>query len=161
MKTPCATIKTQHSQINEYQTRNDQVGVKQSECRWKLWSRAKTWELKEASCRSQRNTGEPHGWRDKRWASNPAWKSGSDPQCKRKLWGNVLKNNTAEWALWATPVTQWVKSQGTQETVAGSLDREDPLEKDMATRSGILAWHIPWTEEPGGLQSMSQTCLSD
>ena len=34
-----------------------------------------------------------------------------------------------------------------------SLDREDPLEKGMATRSSILAWEIPWTEEPGGLQS--------
>ena len=32
--------------------------------------------------------------------------------------------------------------------------REDPLEKSMATLSGILAWRIPWTEEPGGLQSM-------
>ena len=31
---------------------------------------------------------------------------------------------------------------------------EDPLEKGMATHSGILAWRIPWTEEPGGLQSM-------
>ena len=35
-----------------------------------------------------------------------------------------------------------------------SLGREDPLEKDMATHSSILAWEIPWTEEPGGLQSM-------
>ena len=35
-----------------------------------------------------------------------------------------------------------------------SLGREDPLEKDMATRSSILVWRIPWTEEPGGLQSM-------
>ena len=35
-----------------------------------------------------------------------------------------------------------------------SLGREDPLEKGMATRSSILAWRIPWTEEPGGLQSM-------
>ena len=32
-------------------------------------------------------------------------------------------------------------------------DREDPLEKEMATHSSILAWEIPWTEEPGGLQS--------
>ena len=32
--------------------------------------------------------------------------------------------------------------------------REDPLEKEMATHSSILAWRIPWTEEPGGLQSM-------
>ena len=35
-----------------------------------------------------------------------------------------------------------------------SLGREDPLEEDMATHSSILAWRIPWTEEPGGLQSM-------
>ena len=35
-----------------------------------------------------------------------------------------------------------------------SLDQEDPLEKEMTTHSSILAWRIPWTEEPGGLQSM-------
>ena len=35
-----------------------------------------------------------------------------------------------------------------------SLGREDPLEKEMATYSSILAWRIPWTEEPGGLQFM-------
>ena len=34
------------------------------------------------------------------------------------------------------------------------VGREDPLEKEMATHSNILAWRIPWTEEPGGLQSM-------
>ena len=46
-----------------------------------------------------------------------------------------------------------------------SLGQEDPLGKDMATHSSILAWRIPWTEEPGGLQSMgsqkSWTQLSD
>ena len=41
-----------------------------------------------------------------------------------------------------------------QEMQVRSLDREDPLEKEMATLSSILAWEIPWTEEPGGLQSM-------
>ena len=35
-----------------------------------------------------------------------------------------------------------------------SLGQEDPLKKEMATHSSILAWEIPWTEEPGGLQSM-------
>ena len=35
-----------------------------------------------------------------------------------------------------------------------SLDQEDPLEKEMATHSSIVAWRIPWTEEAGGLQSM-------
>ena len=43
--------------------------------------------------------------------------------------------------------------QETQETQVQSLDREDLLEKGMATHSSILAWRIPWTEEPGGQQS--------
>ena len=42
----------------------------------------------------------------------------------------------------------------TQETQVRCLGQEDPLEKRMATRSSILAWRIPWTEEPGRLQSM-------
>ena len=41
-----------------------------------------------------------------------------------------------------------------QETQVQSLGWEDPLEKEMATHFNILAWRIPWTEEPGGLQSM-------
>ena len=44
--------------------------------------------------------------------------------------------------------------QETPETQIWSLGWEDPLEKEMATHSCILAWEIPWTEEPGGLQSM-------
>jgi len=44
--------------------------------------------------------------------------------------------------------------QETQGSRAGSVGQEDPLEKEMATYSSILAWGIPWTEEPGGLQSM-------
>ena len=41
-----------------------------------------------------------------------------------------------------------------RETWVRSLGQEDPLEKEMATHSSILAWRIPWAEEPGGLQSM-------
>ena len=41
-----------------------------------------------------------------------------------------------------------------QEMRVQSLGREDPLEEDMETHSSIFAWKIPWTEEPGGLQSM-------
>ena len=41
-----------------------------------------------------------------------------------------------------------------QEMQVQSLGREDPLEKGVATHSSILAWRIPWTEEPGGLQSV-------
>ena len=44
--------------------------------------------------------------------------------------------------------------QETQETQVQSLGWEDPLEEKMTTHSSILAWRIPWTEEPGGLQSM-------
>ena len=44
--------------------------------------------------------------------------------------------------------------QETHETWVQSLGREDPLEKEMATHSSILAWEIQRTEEPGGLQSM-------
>jgi len=40
------------------------------------------------------------------------------------------------------------------ETQVRSLDQEDPLKKKMATHTNILAWRIPWTEEPGRLQSM-------
>ena len=47
----------------------------------------------------------------------------------------------------ANPPIMW-------ETQVRSLGGEDPLEKRMATHSSILAWRIPWTEEPGGLQSM-------
>ena len=50
------------------------------------------------------------------------------------------------------------------ETWVRSLGREDPLEKELATHSSILSWRIPWTETPGGLQSMgsqSRTRLSD
>ena len=42
----------------------------------------------------------------------------------------------------------------TQKMQIQSLGQEDPLEKDMATHSSIFAWKIPWTKEPGGLQSM-------
>ena len=41
-----------------------------------------------------------------------------------------------------------------QEMWVQSLGQEDPLEEELATHSSILAWRIPWTEEPGGLQSM-------
>ena len=55
----------------------------------------------------------------------------------------------------ASLVAQSVKNlPAVQETWVRSLGWEDPLEKEMATDSSILAWKIPWTEEPGGLQFM-------
>ena len=62
-------------------------------------------------------------------------------------------------------VTQRIKRlPAMQETRVRSLGWEDPLEKEMATHSSTPAWRIPWTEEPGGLQStglQSRTRLSD
>ena len=60
-----------------------------------------------------------------------------------KLGALVFPENKKEMNLPAVQKT-WVKSLG----------QEDPLEKEMATHSSILAWNIPWTEEPSGLQSM-------
>ena len=51
--------------------------------------------------------------------------------------------------------------QEPQEMRIQSQDREDPLEKGMATHFGILAWRIPWTEDPGGLQSLGVAKESD
>ena len=54
---------------------------------------------------------------------------------------------------WTSPVAQLVKNlPATRETWVPSLGWEDPWEEGMATHSSILAWRIPWTEEPGGLQ---------
>ena len=65
----------------------------------------------------------------------------------------------------ASPVAETVKNlSAARETRVQSLDWEDPLENGMATHSSVLAWRIPRTEEPGGLQSMgsqSQTRLRD
>ena len=56
---------------------------------------------------------------------------------------------------WASLVAQMVKNlPADQETRVWSLGQGDPLEKAMATHSSVLAWRIPWIEEPGGLQSM-------
>ena len=56
---------------------------------------------------------------------------------------------------WASLVAQRLKClPAMRETWVQSLGWEDPLEKEMATHSSPLAWRIPWTEEPGGLQSM-------
>ena len=56
---------------------------------------------------------------------------------------------------WASLVAQRLKRLPTmRETWVRSVGQEDPLEKETATHSSILAWSIPWKEEPGGLQSM-------
>ena len=70
----------------------------------------------------------------------------------------VTESDTTEWltlSLWASLVAQLVKNlPAVWETWVPSLGWGDPLEEGTATHSSILAWRIPWTEEPGGLQSM-------
>ena len=57
--------------------------------------------------------------------------------------------------MWASLVAQLVKNlPAVQETRVQFLGQEDPLEMETATHSSIIAWEIPWTEEPGRLQSM-------
>ena len=62
------------------------------------------------------------------------------------------------WVLW---LSGKIIHLPMQEMQVKSLGWEDPLEKEMATHSSILAWEIPWTEEPGGLQSTGSPKQSD
>ena len=80
---------------------------------------------------------------------------------KHYFWG-AMKESPAKLYFQTDPsenvknslVAQIVKNlPAVQETWIQSLGQEDPLEKRKATHSSILAWRIPWTEEPGGLQS--------
>ena len=65
-----------------------------------------------------------------------------------------LQNNGA-YARFVSLVDQSVKNlPAMQEIQVQSLGQDDPLEKEAATHASILAWEIPWTQEPGGLQSM-------
>ena len=67
-------------------------------------------------------------------------------------WEDVFRGQEVGWA---SLVAQIVKNLSPkQETLVQSLGQEDPLEKGVANYSSILAWRIPWTEEPGRLQSM-------
>ena len=68
-------------------------------------------------------------------------------------WEDPLEEGMA--THWASLVAQRLKHlHAIQEIWVQSLGWEDPLEKEMATHSSILAWRIPWMEEPGRLQSM-------
>ena len=67
----------------------------------------------------------------------------------------VFNLDSAYLSVGASRVTQMVKYlSAMQETWVGSPGQEDPLEEGMSNHPSILAWRIPWIEEPGGLQSM-------
>ena len=68
---------------------------------------------------------------------------------------NYVRNILSYAYSWASLVAHMVKNLPAMwETQVQSLGQEDPLEEEMATHSSILAWRIPWTKEPGRLQSM-------
>ena len=83
----------------------------------------------------------------------PRWENSRELLCNL---GPVV-NTMVSWT-WAFPVVQWSRTrlpmQEMHETWVQSLSQEDPLEKEMAAHSSILACEILWTEEHGGLQSM-------
>ena len=66
----------------------------------------------------------------------------------------ILTKKVNLFSLWLPLWLSVKKPLPMHETRVQSLGQEDPLEKGMATHSSILAWGIPWTEEPGGLQPM-------
>ena len=76
-------------------------------------------------------------------------------------WGHKESDMTELLTLWASQDGAGVKNPpaGDIETQVRSLGQEDPLEEGRATHSRILAWRIPWTEEPGGLRSMGSQRL--
>ena len=85
------------------------------------------------------------------WGGTPGRVSG------REGWGLMI----FAIAQMASLVAQLVKSPTTmRETWVRSLGQKDPLEKEMASHSSILAWRIPWMEEPGGLQSTGSKSLT-
>ena len=75
--------------------------------------------------------------------------------CQKRALERHCRRKRGLFSGWGIPGGSMVKHPpAIQETQVLSLGREDPLEEGMATPSSILAWRIPWTEEPGGLLSM-------
>ena len=72
-----------------------------------------------------------------------------------KIVFTYIKKIQSHFSYWASPMAQTVKNLlALQETWVQSLGWKDPLQKETVAHSRILAWRIPWREEPGGLQSM-------
>ena len=67
------------------------------------------------------------------------------------MWKNFRVTLFISFCLRGSVIKNLPAKQKTQETWVQSLGQEDPVQKEMATHSSILAWKTPWTEEPGGL----------
>ena len=81
-------------------------------------------------------------------------------KCERNYFQNVQKS---EASVWKNPSSHHksIRRNLIVSNAVRSLGWEDPLEEEMAMHSSILAWEIPWTEEPGGLQSMGSQSQTD
>ena len=94
------------------------------------------------------------GGGDDQCISHPLQDKGKQAYGKWKIHGATLVKAFVQNLSWASLVAQRLKCLPVMwETWVRSLGREDRLEKEMATHSSILAWRIPWTEDPGRLQS--------
>ena len=118
--------------------------------------------ISQGSCRNQVKSGDK---------GNLPWNCHNTIHPAFLHYSKMIKAVGYERSWWGGGAYPWLSSKesacnaGDAEMWVGSLGQEDPLEEEMVTHSSILAWRIPWTEEPGGQQSMgsqkSQTQLSD
>ena len=97
-------------------------------------------------------------WVSSRTAGCPAAESGFEVYSRLQAWGNHhTQGRRGQVHPGPAPQLWWLSGKESTFNAGDTgliLGWEDPLEKEMATHSSILAWEIPWTEEPGGLQSM-------
>ena len=92
---------------------------------------------------------------DVSWVDSGSWWWAGRPDVLQFMGSQRVGHDWATELNWTELVAQMIKNLAAMwETQVWSQDQEDPLEKEMATHSSILAWKIPWTEEPGGPQSM-------
>ena len=87
------------------------------------------------------------------WTKEPGRLQSMESQRVRQDWATILTQRTQLGFLGGSAVENLPAAQETHEMLVRSLGWDDPLEEGMATHSSTLAWRIPWTEEPGGLQS--------
>ena len=128
---------------------------------WRVWSRGLEWEamaIMQEKLEKEMHSEQPEKSLNQQtpWSWSCGIQNGWTHEAKPDLRPTDEDQNLCGFkSLEASLVAQMVKNLPTvQETEVGSLDREDPLEKELATHSSVLAWRTPWTEGPGGLQSM-------
>ena len=125
------------------------------------WKSTDSWERATGTAKEKSTWGPRYTWRSQGTSSGAAITMHTHTKRSRPKRGTPnpaprgTKRTFEKRFKGDTQVAQSVKNlPAMQETWIRSLDQGDPLEKEMATHSSVLAWKIPWIEEPGGLQSM-------